>query len=76
MHLKPNIDIMNFLNDVKKCRSSIYFETPDGDSLVLNSVLSQYIFCSIVTQPNLLDFGTIRFSNNEDQELLQQYLCK
>jgi len=75
MHLKPNIDIMEFLKKIPKCESDVYFETPDGDILVLSSALSQYIFCSIINQPELLQSGVIRLVKSTDKRLLSEFLC-
>ena len=76
MRLKSDINIMDFLKNIKKCQGDVYFETPEGDSLVLSSALSQYIFCSIIDQPDLLGKGTIRFADAADRELLLPYLCE
>ena len=74
MRLKVNADIPKFLTDVRRCSSEVYFETPDGDSLTLRSTLSQYIFCTLIDEPGILEKGTIRFSDESDKELLLKYL--
>lgn len=74
MHLKEKIGITDFLKQVKKCSSDIYFETTDGDSLVLTSTLSQYIFGTLVAQPDILAKGTIRCKDERDYALLKDFL--
>lgn len=75
MHIKSDINILDFLMKIKKCQGDVYFETVDGDFLVLSSALSQYIFCSILNQPELIQRGVIRFANTTDAEILSEYLC-
>ena len=43
MHLKANINIVEFLEQVKKCDGEVLYETPEGDRIALKSTLSQYI---------------------------------
>jgi hypothetical protein len=50
------------------------FETPEGDRLALKSTLSQYIFCTIASNPQLLKSGALRFEQKEDQELMKDFL--
>lgn len=46
MHIRTDINVMDFLKQVQKCGSEVLFETPEGDSIALKSTLSQYIFCT------------------------------
>lgn len=75
MQLKSDMDIVNFLKQVQKCRSEVWFETLEGDSIALKSVLSQYIFSVIASNPEMLRTGTIRFEHKEDLILLKGFLC-
>ena len=75
MHLKNDIEIMDFLKQVKKCDGEVLFETPEGDRIALKSTLSQYIFCTIASNPELLKNGTISFKQEKDKEILKDYLC-
>lgn len=75
MHIRPDINVMDFLRQAQKCRSEVLFETPEGDSIALKSTLSQYIFCAIAENAPLLQSGSIRFSREEDREILKDYLC-
>ena len=75
MHINPNINILNFLKQVQKCNGEVLFETSEGDRIALKSTLSQYIFCTIVSNPELLQSGTIRFEQDEDIKLLKNFLC-
>ena len=64
MKLKGNINMMDFLKELKKCTGEVFFETPDGDCLALKSALSQYIFCTIANEPELFETGTLRFESD------------
>lgn len=75
MHINPNINILNFLKQVQKCNGEVLFETSEGDRISLKSTLSQYIFFTIVSNPELLQSGTIRFEQDEDIKLLKNFLC-
>ncbi len=74
MHIKPNINIANFLKQVQKCSAEVLFETTEGDRIALKSTLSQYIFCTIASTPKLLRSGTVRFENEKDRLLLSDFL--
>ena len=75
MHINPNINILNFLKQVQKCSADVLFETSEGDRIALKSTLSQYIFFTIASNPELLQNGTIRFEQDEDIKLLENFLC-
>ena len=75
MHINPNINILNFLKQVQKCSAEVLFETPEGDRIALKSTLSQYIFFTIASNSELLQSGTIRFEQDEDIKLLENFLC-
>ncbi len=75
MHINPNINILNFLKQVQKCSAEVLFETPEGDRIALKSTLSQYIFFTIASNSELLQNGTIRFEQDEDIKLLENFLC-
>lgn len=75
MHIKTNINIVNFLRQVQKCSAEVLFETPEGDRIALKSTLSQYIFCTIASNPKLLQSGTVRFEQENDKKILRDFLC-
>ena len=74
MHIKNNINIVNFLKQVQKCKADVLFVTPEGDHIALKSTLSQYIFCTIASNAELLRSGIICFKEKEDKKLLEDYL--
>ncbi len=76
MHLKQNIDLKNFLLQIKKCNDDVFYETTEGDILNLSSALSQYVFCSITIQPEYWVTGTIRCTNDKDYDILADYLIE
>ena len=74
MHIKNDINIVEFLRQVQKCDSEVLFETPEGDRIALKSTLSQYIFCTIALNPELLQKGCVRFEQEEDLAFLEEFL--
>lgn len=74
MKLKENVDITQFIIQIRKCSADVFFETPEGDCLSLKSALSQYIFCSVLNRPELLQNGRLRFAEESDRVLLRPYL--
>ncbi len=75
MHIKTDVNIVSFLKQVQKCNAEVLFETSEGDRIALKSTLSQYIFCTIASNPKLLQSGTIRFEQEEDRKLLTDFIC-
>ncbi len=76
MHLKVDIDIMEFLKKVEQCEDNVYYETLEGDILNLTSELSQFIFCTIAAKPHYWKTGMIRCKNPDDYKFLKDYLTK
>lgn len=74
LHLKTDIDIQDFLNQVQKCNSEVLYETPEGDHISLRSTLSQCLFCSIATDPLQLKKGCLRIQKEEDKLILKEFL--
>lgn len=80
MYSLPGIKIANLfcnhlLNTVKTCKGNVFFRTKEGDSLNLNSLLSQFIFTSIVCDEHFLASGEIYCENAEDYHTLENYLA-
>ena len=73
MKLKKEISLTSFLQKVKDCRGEITFQTEEGDSLNLKSVLSQYLFVVLAEQSDVWEHGSIRCAE-EDEDLLGEYL--
>lgn len=67
------IDLKQFLEDVRKCKHEVYFESTEGDRLALRSSLSQFILFSICNKPELLKGAVIRGCGEHDKELLLPY---
>lgn len=74
MKLKKGISFPEFLQQVKQCKDEVYFETTEGDSLNLKSVLSSYIFITLMLEPDLIEDGSIRCKNKNDYLLLNDFL--
>ena len=59
MKLKQQADLAAFLEAVGQCRGNVHFNTAEGDSLNLQSVLSQYVFAALAGKPELWRSGEI-----------------
>ena len=73
MNLKNKADIRAFMQAIKGCGGNVFFESPE-DKIDLKSVLSQYVFCSIMNNKKLMDSGSIRCENTEDYGKLEQFM--
>lgn len=76
MHLKEEINIMDFLAAVKKCRGEVFFETKDGDSLNLKSLLSEYLFSMVASNRNYILSGQVVCRMKEDYGVLGECVTK
>lgn len=74
MQLKENVNLLEFLQHVKHCKCDILFTTTDGDLLNLKSELSRYIFATIAGKEDFLLKGRITCSNEEDEQVLKNFL--
>lgn len=74
MKLNPDCDFANFLDTVSQCRGDVLFETTQGDVLNLKSELCRYVFAVVVSQPHLLETGTLTCKVDRDVELLKKYM--
>lgn len=73
MKLKNDVNLVDFLNQVQKCKYDVYMETEEEDKLNLKSVLSQYLFVVLVEQKDVWDHSRIT-SEEADREILADYL--
>lgn len=73
MHLRTNTDLTAFLKEARNCSGEVHFSTPEGDSLNLKSTLSQFIFCSLAAEHDLLHSGIITYDIS-DEGRLNKYL--
>lgn len=74
MKLRHDINLLEFLNTVQKCRQDIFFYSEDGDQLNLKSVLSQYMLTAVFSDKALIDGGEIICKNPDDFQNLASYL--
>lgn len=74
MKLKKDADITKFLLAIKSCHGDVFYESSEGDILNLASTLSQYVFCSVASQPQFLENGVIRCNDPADHAILADYL--
>lgn len=76
MNLKEPVDIVSFLDTVKKCSGSVFFQTTEGDILNLKSLLSQYVLTTIVCNPDLLKSAQIICVEESDYQILADFLVR
>lgn len=74
MKIRNNIPVTEFLDTVRKCEGNVFFKTIEGDQLNLKSLLSQYIFVSIIENAELMDNGVVDCSMEEDAAMLKEFL--
>ena len=74
MHLRTDTDITKFLKEVLKCSGEVCFETLEGDHLNLKSTLRQFIFCSLITEPEILYGGIVLLYDISDRERLKGFM--
>lgn len=74
MPLRQDIDYTQFLRQVQRSQGDVWFKTTSGDCLNLKSLLSEYIFASAVTAPELIADGIIDCEDKSDYTFLAEYL--
>ncbi len=74
MKLKEGIDINEFLAAATKCTGQVFFHTADGSILNLRSMLSHYVLVSIMCNKSALEDSQIVCTQDEDYQLLKDYL--
>lgn len=74
MQLKENSNLLEFLQQVKRCNSDVLFTTTDGDLLNLKSELSRYIFATITGKEDFALKGRIKCADADDAQLLKDFL--
>ncbi len=72
--LKKDADLAKFLIAVKGCKADVFFDSSEGDILNLASTLTQYVFCSMAGNEELLANGSIRCTDEADYALLSDYV--
>lgn len=73
-NLKGNIEIMEFLEAVKRCRGDVLFQTAEGDSLNLKSQLSEYIFLASALTNDIIQRGEIIIENPADLDYIEKFV--
>lgn len=74
MKLKQGISLPAFLEKVKKCQGEVNFKTDEGDCLNLKSILTTYIFITLLLDPKMIADGYVTCEKSEDYQLLSEYL--
>lgn len=74
MRIKEEMDLGEFIKDVKGCAADVWFRTEEGDNLNLKSTLSQYLLAALAGNQKMLHQGRILCDNAEDYVLLRKYL--
>lgn len=73
MRLKKDVDLVEFLQQIQKCKYDVYLETEEEDKLNLKSVLSQYLVVVLAAQQDIWQ-NTEVTCEKEDAEVLLAYL--
>ncbi len=76
MTLKPNFDTILFFKSVQQCSGEVWFYTAEGDRLNLKSVLSQFLFSTLLTNKTMLSSGLLKFENMGDRVFLEPFCMK
>lgn len=74
MHLKPAIDIIQFLDRTSRCQGDVFFYTDEGDNINLKSELSKYIFVFLADRPDILIHSRVVCKCDSDYRFLAEYL--
>lgn len=74
MKLKEEIDVIAFLEAVKKCDGEVFFHSAEGDILNLKSLLSQYVLLTVLCNPGLLKNALVVCTQDDDYNKLADYL--
>ncbi len=74
MKLKPEVNIVEFIQTVQMCNGDVCFTTQEGDRLNLSSKLSQCLFSIIASKSDLMDIGNIELNDPNDMDILHDYL--
>ena len=71
--LKKGADLLAFQNAVKLCVGDVLFETDDGDSLNLKSVLSNFLFSMMSANQTYILSGHVVCLAEQDYLKLEAY---
>lgn len=74
MHLKPDINYMDFFQAISLCRSDVLLKTVQGDVINLNSELSKFIFAVLSKDKEKLADSSVECASEQDLELLSPFL--
>lgn len=73
MRLNPNVNIPAFLQAVQACKGKVCFVTQEGDILNLKSVLSQFVFTTVIAGKLQSFEGLITVEDPQDEIRLRNY---
>ena len=74
MKIKPNINVSNFFEQVRACKSDVFFVTDEGDRLNLRSQICQYLFTVAYLNQDISIQGRFEFDDKEDMRKLKAYM--
>lgn len=74
MKFKDSVEFNAFLDAAKQCSGDIFLQTSEGDILNLKSLLSRYVLMSIMGNPSLLQNAQVTCVQEDDYQLLSEYL--
>ena len=73
MPLKKDIDYIELINVIAKCRGGVFCQL-ESDNINMKSALSQYVFIFCVNNPSMMDGATLVCEDASDYEVLADYL--
>lgn len=76
MRLIENVNLIEFLQQVKQCEAEVLFTTTDGDVLNLKSELSRYILAALAAKKDFILKGSIICRQQDDMTLLSRFLTE
>lgn len=74
--LKKDADLIEFRNAVKKCVGDVLFETDDGDSLNLKSVLSDFLFSMMSANQTYILSGHVVCRVESDYRIIDKFIAE
>lgn len=76
MHLKKNINFLDFILQVNRCKEDVLFYTNEGDILNLKSTLSRLVFASLTDNSDIANTGYIKVNIESDYLLIKDFLIE
>lgn len=73
--LREQINIKEFLKAVDQCDGEVFFKTAEEDQLNLKSMLTKYIFATLLNSPEIIQKAVVECQAAEDYKRLAAFLA-